>query len=142
MQDSSDEEEESGVSDGWSQSTGRGVSASMQTSLTRNQSASVQTEAIGVDAETLVDEFFTDDSEKKVWCLLWSAKAVLVSSQYVYNFMHIDDYALYVLDSDSQTGLTPSLLLASRYCLCCLILHLNLDFIAGFTYIAEDKEDG
>ena len=78
VHDSSDEEEESGVSDGWSQSTGRGVSASMQTSLTRNQSASVQTEAIGVDAETLVDEFFTDDSEKKVGFLLLSAMAVLV----------------------------------------------------------------
>ena len=133
VQDSSDEEEESGVSDGWSQSTGQRVSTSMQTSLTRNQSASVQTEAIGVDAETLVDEFFTDDSEKKVRCLLWSAKAVLVSSQYVCNFMHIDDYALYMLDSDSQTGLIPSLLLASKDCLCCLIFRLNLYFSACFT---------
>lgn len=66
VQNSSDEEEDSGVSDGWTQSAGRGVSASMQTSLTRNQSASVQTDAMGVDAETLVDEFLTDDSEKKV----------------------------------------------------------------------------
>lgn len=58
----------SDMSVGTGTGTSAGVSAGMQTSLTRGHNMSVQTDAFktGVDAETLVDEFFTDDSEQKV----------------------------------------------------------------------------
>jgi len=56
----------------------------MQTTLPSNQSISVQTDAAaaGVDAETLVDEFFVDDKEKKV-SLLNSFKKIIAKENFV-----------------------------------------------------------